>query len=167
MRFYGAAPRAAAAQRQVGTMGYGTEHRSVRREDALVLAHYYAPAAVQAAADFVGDSFALARKATESEKPVIVFCGVSFMGESAKILCPEKTVYLPAPDAHCPMADMADADEIARIRATPPYTLKHFLEDPLWVKTEQKKYKQLLKQYRAERDYYLSEIEKLTGTGRP
>ena len=57
--------------------------------------------------------------------------------------------------------------EIARIRATPPYTLKHFLEDPLWVKTEQKKYKQLLKQYRAERDYYLSEIEKLTGTGRP
>ncbi len=120
MRFYGAAPRAAAAQRQVGTMGYGTEHRSVLREDALVLAHYYAPAAVQAAADFVGDSFALARKATESEKPVIVFCGVSFMGESAKILCPEKTVYLPAPDAHCPMADMADADEIARIRAAVP-----------------------------------------------
>lgn len=92
----------------------------IRREDALVLAHYYAPAEVQAAADFVGDSFALARKAKESDKPVIVFCGVSFMGESAKILCPEKTVYLPAPDAHCAMADMATEEEIVHIRATVP-----------------------------------------------
>lgn len=91
-----------------------------RRDDALVLAHYYAPDAVQAAADFVGDSFALARKATESEKKIIVFCGVSFMGESAKILCPEKTVYLPAPEAHCPMAEMASAEEIARMRAEVP-----------------------------------------------
>ena len=59
---------------------------AIRREDALVLAHYYAPDAVQASADFVGDSFALAQKAVASDKPVIVFCGVSFMGESAKIL---------------------------------------------------------------------------------
>lgn len=94
--------------------------RQIRREEALVLAHYYAPAAVQAAADFVGDSFALARKARASEKPVIVFCGVSFMGESAKILCPEKEVYLPVPDARCAMADMASAEEIAGMRARVP-----------------------------------------------
>lgn len=90
----------------------------IDRGDALVLAHYYAPDAVQAAADFVGDSFALAQRAVKSDKPVIVFCGVSFMGESAKILCPEKTVYLPAPDAHCPMADMATEEEILHMRAT-------------------------------------------------
>lgn len=94
--------------------------KPIRREDALVLAHYYVPDAVQAAADFVGDSFALARKAKESEKKVIVFCGVSFMGESAKILCPEKEVYLPAPDAHCAMADMASEEEIEKMRASVP-----------------------------------------------
>ena len=94
--------------------------KPIRREDALVLAHYYAPDAVQAAADFVGDSFALARKAKESEKKVIVFCGVYFMGESAKILCPEKEVYLPAPDAHCAMADMASEEEIEKMRASVP-----------------------------------------------
>ena len=91
-----------------------------RRGDPLVPPHYSAPAAVQAAADFVGDSFALARKAKESEKKVIVFCGVSFMGESAKILCPEKEVYLPAPDAHCAMADMASEEEIEKMRASVP-----------------------------------------------
>lgn len=89
-------------------------------KDALVLAHYYVPEEVQKMADFVGDSYALARKAKESEKSVIVFCGVSFMGESAKILCPEKTVYLPEPDAHCSMADMADEGEIARMRREVP-----------------------------------------------
>ena len=88
----------------------------IDRRDALVLAHYYAPDAVQAQADLVGDSFALAQKAVKSDKPVIVFCGVSFMGESAKILCPQKTVYLPAPDAHCAMADMATEEEILHIR---------------------------------------------------
>lgn len=89
---------------------------AIRREDALVLAHYYVPDAVQAAADFVGDSFALAQKAVASDKPVIVFCGVSFMGESAKILCPEKEVYLPVPSAHCAMADMASEEEIVHMR---------------------------------------------------
>lgn len=94
--------------------------QTIRREDALVLAHYYAPDAVQAAADFVGDSFALAQKAVASRKPVIVFCGVSFMGESAKILCPDKEVYLPAPDAHCLMADMATEEEILKMRESVP-----------------------------------------------
>lgn len=94
--------------------------RQIDRGDALVLAHYYAPDAVQAAADFVGDSFALAQKAVASDKPVIVFCGVTFMGESAKILCPDKEVYLPAPDAHCPMADMASEEEILHMRESVP-----------------------------------------------
>ena len=96
------------------------EHHPIRREDGLVLAHPSVPDAVQAAADFVGDSFALARKAKESDKPVIVFCGVSFMGESAKILCPDKEVYIPAADAHCAMAEMASEEEILHIRATVP-----------------------------------------------
>ncbi len=91
--------------------------QSIDRGDALVLAHYYVPDAVQAAADFVGDSFALAQRALASDKPVIIFCGVSFMGESAKILCPQKRVYLPVPDAHCPMADMASEEEILHMRA--------------------------------------------------
>ena len=92
----------------------------IGREDALVLAHYYVPGEVQAAADFVGDSFALARKAVASDKPVIIFCGVSFMGESAKILCPEKQVILPVADAHCAMADRATEEEIVHMRGTVP-----------------------------------------------
>ena len=92
----------------------------IGREDALVLAHYYVPGEVQAAADYVGDSFALARKAVASDKPVIIFCGVSFMGESAKILCPEKQVILPVADAHCAMADRATEEEIVHMRGTVP-----------------------------------------------
>ena len=90
------------------------------RGDAVVLAHYYTEGAVQAMADYVGDSYYLAKVAAQADKGTIVFCGVRFMGESAKILCPEKTVYLPAPDAHCPMADMASEEEILHIRATVP-----------------------------------------------
>ncbi len=90
----------------------------IERNNALVLAHYYAPPAVQAAADFVGDSFALAQQAVRSDKPVIVFCGVTFMGESVKILCPEKEVLLPVPDARCALAEMAAEQEILHIRET-------------------------------------------------
>ena len=64
----------------------------IRREDALVLAHYYVPDSVQAAADLVRDSLALAQKAGARDKPVIVLCGVTVMGESAKILCRENDV---------------------------------------------------------------------------
>ena len=76
--------------------------------NALIVAHYYQRDEIQAIADVVGDSFALARHCTESSAPLIVFCGVHFMAESAKILSPEKTVLLPAIDAGCPMADMVD-----------------------------------------------------------
>ena len=67
---------------------------------------------MQAIADYVGDSFYLAKVATNIEKKVIVFCGVMFMGESAKILNPEKIVLLPDETADCPMAHMAQIDRI-------------------------------------------------------
>ncbi len=87
---------------------------------AVILAHNYTPGEVQDIADFVGDSLELSRKAAECRAGVIVFCGVRFMAETAKILSPEATVIHPEPDAGCPMADMADAEEVRRYRAAHP-----------------------------------------------
>ena len=89
-----------------------------RDRDAVILAHYYVPGDVQSIADHVGDSFALAQLVTLSPQKTIVFCGVSFMGESAKILNPDKTVLLPELYADCPMAHMADVREIERLKET-------------------------------------------------
>lgn len=75
-------------------------------KNAVILAHYYVPAEVQEIADYVGDSFYLAKVAKQSEADVIVFCGVQFMGESAKILNPDKKILMPNKDADCPMAHM-------------------------------------------------------------
>ena len=80
--------------------------RLAKEKDALILAHYYQRLEVQMAADIFGDSFELAKKAKLAENRMVVFCGVRFMAESAKILNPGKKVLLPAPDAGCPMADM-------------------------------------------------------------
>jgi len=80
--------------------------------DAIIVAHNYQRDEVQAIADAVGDSFALARLCASARQAVIVFCGVHFMAESAKILSPEKTVLLPESGAGCPMADMAGADDL-------------------------------------------------------
>lgn len=89
------------------------EIRRLKAErDAIIVAHNYQRDEVQAIADVVGDSFALARHCADSPAAVIVFCGVHFMAESAKILSPEKTVLLPERDAGCPMADMVDADDL-------------------------------------------------------
>ena len=75
-------------------------------KNAVILAHYYVPAEVQEVADYVGDSFYLAKVARQSEADMIVFCGVAFMGESAKILNPDKKVLMPDPSADCLMAHM-------------------------------------------------------------
>ncbi len=84
------------------------------QKDAVILAHYYVNDEVQELADYIGDSYYLAKLATEVTQKTIVFCGVSFMGESAKILNPEKTVLMPDAAADCPMAHMADVDKIKR-----------------------------------------------------
>ena len=90
------------------------------KREAVILAHYYCPAETQALADFVGDSFYLAKVAKKTDAKVIVFCGVGFMGESAKILNPEKTVVMPDRGADCAMAHMVKEGEIARMREKYP-----------------------------------------------
>ena len=90
------------------------------REDAVVLAHYYVDGAVQEMADYVGDSFYLAKVAAKEKRSTIVFCGVRFMGESAKILNPGSRVLLPDAQADCPMAHMAQVAQIQKLRAEVP-----------------------------------------------
>ncbi|MBE6708888.1 MAG: quinolinate synthase NadA [Ruminococcaceae bacterium] len=85
-------------------------------KNAVILAHYYTSDDVQALADYVGDSFYLAKIAKQSDADVIVFCGVSFMGESAKILNPNKTVLMPDLSADCPMAHMVKPGKIDEMR---------------------------------------------------
>ena len=94
------------------------ELRKVR--NAVILAHNYVNAEVQDIADFVGDSLELSIKAAATQAPVIVFCGVSFMAETAKLLAPESTVLLPEVSAGCPMADMASADAVKKLRKEHP-----------------------------------------------
>ena len=87
-----------------------------KQKNAIILAHYYAPAEVQRIADYVGDSFYLAKIAKSSTADVIVFCGVAFMGESAKILNPNKKVLMPDVSADCPMAHMVTEGRIKELR---------------------------------------------------
>ena len=91
-----------------------------KQRDAVILAHYYVDDEVQKIADFVGDSFYLSKIAAAAEAKTILFCGVSFMGESAKILSPQKTVIMPDLGADCPMAHMADPAKIAQMRREYP-----------------------------------------------
>ncbi len=87
-----------------------------KEKNAVILAHYYVADEVQEIADYVGDSFFLSKKAKELEERVIVFCGVSFMGESAKILNPNKLVLMPDMHADCAMAHMVDVENITKVR---------------------------------------------------
>ncbi len=87
-----------------------------KEKNAVILAHYYVSDEVQEIADYIGDSFYLSKVATEIDADTIVFCGVSFMGESAKILNPEKTVLMPDAGADCAMAHMVEIKKIEEMR---------------------------------------------------
>ena len=87
-----------------------------KEKNAVILAHYYVNDEVQEIADYIGDSYYLAKVAREVDAKTIVFCGVSFMGESAKILNPNKTILMPDMSADCPMAHMAQVEKIEEMR---------------------------------------------------
>lgn len=91
-----------------------------KEKNAVIMAHYYQRDEVKEIADFIGDSLALARKAAETDADVIVMCGVHFMGETAKILCPDRTVLIPDPEAGCSLADSCDPEEFGKFVAEHP-----------------------------------------------
>ena len=97
-----------------------------KQKNAILLAHNYQPVDVQAVADVTGDSLGLSIEAAKTNADLIVFCGVRFMAESAKILSPNKKVLLPRREAGCPMADMITGEQLRRMKAGPsPALLRH------------------------------------------
>ena len=91
-----------------------------RQKKAVILAHYYTSPEVQAVADFLGDSLALSVKARDIDAPIILFAGVNFMAETAKVLSPDKKVLLPVPEAGCSLAESCDAEAFAAFKAKYP-----------------------------------------------
>jgi quinolinate synthase len=108
-----------------------------KERNAIILAHYYQRDEIQQVADFRGDSLLLAQKAAETDADVIVFCGVHFMGESAKILAPTKTVIIPDERAGCPMADMVNVDGLRKLKAQhPDATVVTYINSSAEIKAE-------------------------------
>lgn len=101
----------------MNNLKYTSEIQRLKQDkNALILAHYYVHGNVQDIADYVGDSYYLSQVALAAKEEVIVFCGVNFMAESAKILNPSKTIIIPVHDADCPMAHMVTPHEIQKVR---------------------------------------------------
>lgn len=94
--------------------------RLAKEKNAIIMAHYYVDGEVQDLADFIGDSLALAQQAAKTDADIIVLCGVHFMGETAAILCPDKKVLVPDPNATCSLAESCPADEFAKFVADHP-----------------------------------------------
>jgi quinolinate synthase len=108
-----------------------------KERNAIILAHYYQRDEIQEIADFRGDSFLLAQKASQTDADVIVFCGVHFMGESAKILAPNKTVIIPDERAGCPMADMVNIEGLRALkRKHPSATVVSYINTSAEIKSE-------------------------------
>ena len=94
--------------------------RICKEKNAIIMAHYYTRPEIQEVADFIGDSLALAQKATQVDADIIVMCGVHFMGETMKILCPEKKVLIPDMAAGCSLADSCKVADLAKFKAEHP-----------------------------------------------
>ena len=109
---------------------------SLRKEkNAIILAHYYQTGDIQDIADYVGDSLALAQWAAKTEADIIVLCGVHFMGETAKILCPDKKVLVPDLNAGCSLADSCPADKFAQfVKEHPDHTVISYVNTTAAVK---------------------------------
>lgn len=106
-----------------------------KEKNAVILAHYYQIGEIQDVADYIGDSLALAQIASKLEEPVIVMCGVNFMGETAKILCPGKKVLIPDIDAGCSLADSCNAEEFRKfIEENPGHTVISYVNTSAEVK---------------------------------
>jgi len=106
-----------------------------KKKNAIILGHYYQKGEIQDIADYVGDSLALAQWAAKTEADIIVMCGVHFMGETAKILCPDKKVLVPDMEAGCSLADSCPADEFERfVKDHPGYTVISYVNTTAAVK---------------------------------
>lgn len=109
--------------------------RLKRERGAVIMAHYYQRPEIQELADHIGDSLALAQLASKTDARVIVLCGVHFMGETAKILCPDKTVIVPDINAGCSLADSCPADEFERfVKAHPGHMVVSYVNTSAAVK---------------------------------